>query len=401
MWSFGAAFSALAVSALLVASAYITFSLTIDNRRSSDEKNISGTLPIRASDLVARLGVASAAKDKSLAVTQFAGDRAILTRHLTLQAQNFDFLTYRISDRNPTQRVYLIWRTAEKPADVFNARLPWSGNGLTTMRLTELPDWQGTITELGLDIYGDLRGQPLIISELNLSPDGVAEQLSAIRSDWTAFTGWTQKSINYLGNPKSTLPTPTQAAAAWAGLTLALLLLIRAPQRGQPLVVLGVAVFVPWLALDILWQRELNIQLAETQALFSGKTMDERHLADEDSEIYSYTKRLKQDILPVKPVRLFILHDSEEHNYERLKVQYYLLPHNIYNYGRLPPGTKIKPGDFILKLGEVPDLNYQQNPDRLVWGKTGKLAVTLLDNDSQGQLFEVRPAGPNIEEPDR
>ena len=88
--------------------------------------------------------------------------------------------------------------------------------------------------------------------------------------------------------------------------------------------------------------------------LFSGKTMHERHLADEDSEFYSYAKRLKAEVLPAKPSRIFILHESLEHDYERLKTQFYLLPHNIYNYGRFPQKEQPQCRRFYSHSGNCP-----------------------------------------------
>lgn len=175
----------------------------LESYRSDHKQHTSSTLAIPGSDLSARMGTATENPDKSLTLSRLAGDRAILTRHLTLQAHDYDFMQYQLSNRNPSQTVYLIWRTAAKPAEVFNVRLGWSGSGddMTTIRLTENSNWQGTITEIGLDIYGDLRGEPLVISDLDLLPGGVIAMLSAIWSNWTAFTGWTQKSINYQGNP--------------------------------------------------------------------------------------------------------------------------------------------------------------------------------------------------------
>jgi len=397
-WSCSIALVALVVSALLLVSVYLLLSPDSSKYRSEDNRAATAPRVIAGGELIARMGITEPYENQRVAITRLDGDRAILTRHQAFQATDYDFMQYRISGRNPSETLYLIWRTAQNPAQLYNLRLSWSGDAEDTLRIADHPDWKGNITEIGLDIYGDLRGQALVIPDLTLLPGSANALLSAIWSQWTGFTGWTQKSINFLGD-QSPFPSPVEAAAAWSGLALTLLLLVRAPQRGQPLIVLGVATFLPWLALDMLWQRELTIQLHDTEYRFSGKTMHERHLADEDSEIYRYAKRLREDILPKTPVRMFILHDSEEHNYQRLKVQYYLLPHNIYNYGRLPPKDAIKPGDFVLILGDVPGITYLHNEDRLDWGTAEVLSVTLLDNDREGQLFRVGPAVNAEEEP--
>lgn len=391
-WSCSLALAALAVSALLLICAYML--LSPDARVYHADGGVNSARVINAADLITRIGAADAHDATGLAVTRLAGDRAIFTQHLTLQARDYDFLQYSMAGRNPGQRIYLIWRTAENPADIFNQALSWSEDKTSTVRLQGHPDWQGTITEVGLDIYGELRGQPLIISDFEFLPGSISGLLSTIWTQWTAFTGWSQKSINYLGSPRSELPTATEAAAAWTALAIILLYLARAPGRAQPLVILGVTILVPWLSLDLLWQRELNTQQAETRYLFSGKTMHERHLADEDSDIYRYTNRLKASVLPQTPSRLFILHDSVGHDYERLKTQYYLLPHNIYNYGRFPKVKSLVQGDFILVLGTIPGVSYSEGSQKLTWGKGQQLQARLLDRDERGLLLVVSAPTP-------
>ena len=390
-WSCCVALAALAVSALLTVSAYVLLSTDAGAYRSGDISTATAPRVIHGGDLVARIGTTRADTKTSLELTQLAGDRAILTQHLALPARDYDFLQYRISGRNPSQSIYLIWRTDTNPRQIYNLRLSWSGETAETVRLAGHPDWQGSVTEIGLDIYGELRGQPMVIRDLTLLPGSVTALLASIWSKWSAFSGWSQKSINYLGDPGSPFPTPVEAAATWAGLAIALLLLARAPQRGQSSLILGITILVPWIALDMLWQRELNTQEAETDYLFKGKTMHERHLADEDRDIYAYANRLKTDVLPNTPSRILILHDSDEHDYVRLKTQYHLLPHNIYNYGRYPETRGLRPGDFVLVLGTVPGLSFDEASRKLAWGAGQQLGAKLLDRDARGTLLQIVP----------
>jgi hypothetical protein len=90
------------------------------------------------------------------------------------------------------------------------------------------------------------------------------------------------------------------------------------------------------------------------------------------------------------------LHDSDGHDYERLKTQYYLLPHNIYNYGRFPIAGSAQQGDFILVLGNISGIEYNQYKGQLRWDDSDFLDVTLLDSDAKGELFAIRrPATAN------
>mgnify|MGYP001825189588 FL=1 len=384
------ALAALAISALLLISGFIALSPELTADRGLSEESLPEPIDLAGSDLTVRIGTGARNSDNTLTLNGLAGDRAILTRYLKLAARDYPYLHYRIAGRHPGETVYLIWKTTDDPNRINSQRLDWTGDNDATIRLEENPDWQGNVTEIGLDIYGELREQPLLISSLGLSSGGTGPLLATIWTQWTTLQGWTQKSINRQGRPGSTDPTRTEAAAAWAGIAVLLLLSARASRREHPPIIFGVAVLLPWITLDLLWQRELTHQFAETRQLFSGKTMHERHLADQDSEIYSYALRLKTDVLPEQPARIFILHKVIEHNYERLKTQYYLLPHNIYNYGRTPPLDAIRPGDFVLVLGDIPGLRYQQALGQLQWGKAETLPVTLVDEDKMGMLLVVK-----------
>ena len=382
--------AALAISALLLISGFIALSPELTAYRGLSEDSLPQPIDLAGSDLSVRIGTGARNSDNTLTLNGLAGDRAILTRYLNLVAQDYPYLHYHIAGRHPGETVYLIWKTTDDPNRINSQRLDWTGDNDATIRLAENPDWQGNVTELGLDIYGELREQPLLISSLGLSSGGTGPLLATIWTQWTTLHGWTHKSINRQGRPGSTDPTRTEAAAAWAGIAVLLLLIARASRRGHPPIIFGVAVLLPWITLDLLWQRELTHQFAETRQLFSGKTMHEKHLADQDSEIYSYALRLKSEVLPEQPARIFILHKVIEHNYERLKTQYYLLPHNSYNYGRTPPLDAIRPGDFILVLGDIPGLRYQQALGQLAWGTAETLAVALVDEDKMGMLLEVK-----------
>ena len=184
--------------------------------------------------------------------------------------------------------------------------------------------------------------------------------------------------------------SPVVVAAAWSALAALLLLLTGLLQGRVQLIALGGAFLVPWLALDLLWQNKLSTQLALTKAQFAGKTVAEKHLADIDGDIYQYITRLKEEVLPAESARLVILHNSYSHNFERLKAQYYLLPHSAYNFGRVPPKRGVGTVDYILILGDLPAVSYSESMGALIW-KKGKrvLPVERVDADPMGSLYRI------------
>ena len=307
-------------------------------------------------------------------------------------AENYPLLSFDLSGLNPSQSINFIWRGGN--GRLSTTRLDRQLGGRSLTQLSSIPSWQGTISEIGFHIQGDLRSTPLTLSQVELLPHGRQSALKASLLRWTAFQGWSPSSINVLyGAAAPQKPSPTTAAAAWAALALALLLLLRKLfKRPVPGMSYGLVMLLAWMALDVLWQRDLSIQASETAHLFAGKSTHEKHIADVDGPIYQYATRLQSEVLPTGIQRIFILHTSIGHSSERMKTQYYLLPNNIYNYGSVPPSVGVLPGDYILALGQLPDLHYRDGG--LSWGSDRHLRVELIDEDPRGVLYRVAATQP-------
>ena len=111
--------------------------------------------------------------------------------------------------------------------------------------------------------------------------------------------------------------------------------------------------------------------------------------------LYKYVERLKVEVLPADPSRIFILRKSvvRGHEYLRLRTQYHLLPHNVYNFGAKPKRKAVREGDFILALGENDELRYSESEQRLYYGLNKFINVALVDQDSLATLYVVSTAG--------
>lgn len=393
----GKSLLALVLSAITLVAAYLVFSPALAVNSEVAGNNAAGPRLIRGDDLQVRLGTGKATDDGAMLLTgmhKAEDERAILTHRTSFAASDYAFIEYTLSGRNPQEPVYLLWRTAENPEQVSRLPLPWRGNDTGMTFLGLLPEWSGEITEIGLDIYGDLRGQPLAISSLTLLPRTRAALLHSIWFEWTAFRGWTQKSANFLrGSPEHGVLAPTLAMAVWSGLALFILAGIsRRFRRSHDVVAYASAVLIPWIVLDLLWQADLSRQLDETRYLFAGKTQHEKHLADLDPELYEYAEYLKNEVLPEPGPRIFLLHDSDQMTYTRLKAQFYLLPHNIFNYDRFPRKKATRAGDYILVLGSVNGLEFSPAASTLAW-RDKSLPVTLVDSRPDGNLYKVIKRG--------
>jgi hypothetical protein len=385
---------ALALSAIILLTGYIIYSPELTKYESVVSSNDITPRKVQGGDLVVRLGTGEASGNKELRLTgldQGIDNRAILTSRTSLAASDYPFVEYEIRNRTAAENIYLIWRTVENPEKVSNIALHWNGDKTATAHPGRHKEWKGRISEIGLDVYGDLRDEPLIISDLTLLPASSRTLFSTIWSEWTAFRGWTQKSAHHLrGVPKHSILSPTLAMATWVGLAFVLLGCRHLFLQSNNYMAYVIAIFVPWLALDLLWQSNLSTQLEETKYLFAGKTQHEKHLSDRDNELYQYAKHLKTEILPEPGARVFLLEDTPHRTYKRLKLQYYLLPHNIYNYDRFPQQKAIHDGDYILVLGEIDGLEYDSGSQTLNWSNK-TLKVKQTDTHALGNIYQVTP----------
>lgn len=385
------AVAALLASALLLLGGYAAWH-SADSEAIVDEKLINGA------QLSAVMGTAKVDGD-SLVITnaqQVGGQRRVMVSFQgSLMAADFDSLEYYFRGHHSGLRANLLWSTAATPGQVNKVALHSSPGKSSIVSLANQADWTGEITEFALFFVGEPRSEPLVIDRLALLPGGGLQALAGVWSEWSAYRGWKPESINLLhGTIDPIAPSPAIAMAAWGGLSILLLFAWGQIGRRQYLLSYGGAILIPWIALDLLWQGQLSTQLDETRYQFSGKSMHEKHLVDIDAGIYSYAKRLKEQVLPASPARIFILHNSIDHNFERLKTQYYLLPHNIYNFGsswRSKHLGSLRPGDYVLVIGEVPGLPLDAGISKLKWNTQGLRAV-FESGDARGRLYGISAA---------
>jgi len=387
----------LLLSVALLAAGYVTFSPRLSELKAAAVRQEARPWIIRGADLIARLGQGQDTDSRGLRIAlveEGAEERGIFTRRTRLQAADYPFLDYIVTDRNPAGHVYFIWRTADNPQQVYNVPLYWTGDSTATTLLARNKDWKGIIIETGLDIYGSLQGHSTTVESLTLLPASGSPLLRTLWTNWTAARLWNQESINYLWGyrPGESL-SPSLTTAIWAGLSLLLAIALCLTLSLPPVLACGLVLLLSWIGLDLLWQTNLSSQLQETRELFQGKSQHQKHLADEDSELYRYAQYLKQAVLPAPGARIFLLHNAERRGYRRLKTQFYLLPHNIYNFGKVPRTSLLRSGDYILVLDEIEELSYLKDQGVLSW-QGGSVPAELIDEQPLGALYRYAGAGP-------
>ena len=202
------------------------------------------------------------------------------------------------------------------------------------------------------------------LNELSSHPSTRSTLVRRVWSQWTHFEPWQMSSVNrYAGARGEVLIHPVAAFSIWVAFALVIQLvgawLLRLPRRALVYAVL-VVVLVPWVGLDRLWQSQLDQQVQVTRDRFGGLTQASKHRREMDADLQRYAARLQERIPETTDQRLFILHDSRGHNYWRLRLQFHLLPMNVYNFGRrLLPAGKMRPGDYVLVLDRIEGLEFE------------------------------------------
>jgi len=387
--SAGEALLALSASAILLVGLFLAYNIFQNPDGAGSAKNILAG-PIKSS-----MGAAQVVNGQ-IQITGFKKykneQHAIVSTKTSFDADAYSYLNYELANRHAAQQYNLVWGRANYPGKLYTTPLHWNTGGASTVKLMDHPNWKGKIAGVGIHLTGEPRQAPTAITHLTLVPNNWQWALENIWSEWTAFRGWTPRSINYLfGTPRDSSLSPALAFTAWSMLAMLLLFLASIVTMRRIFGACIVVVAVPWIILDLLWQRELLTQLNETRYLFGNKTIAERHLADSDGPIYLYATRLKEEVLPSSTERIFLTHLSDMRNFERLKTHFYLLPHNIYNFGNQPPVSAARAGDYVLALGKQPGLRFEEQVGRLTWESGDSLPASLIDRDPQGVLYKIGP----------
>lgn len=176
--------------------------------------------------------------------------------------------------------------------------------------------------------------------------------------------------------------------ALWVALAGLLLLLVGALKRTFFRRALIATLLIPWLLMDIAWQRELGSNLAQLQATFGGRSTHERHLADDTGKLYHFVVRAKRRVFTARSATIHIAYDSTDRALEARKAAYFLLPFDARLVGFQFPFETLRNGDYLLWLGE-PLVADQAVPGARCSGQPCQLNLLRADKAQGLQLFVV------------
>lgn len=332
-----------------------------------------------------------------LVVTVPGGGRrlALLLPVAELQAAAFAAVRIRLSGA-PTQplRWYFAWRRSPedprhevplRPAD----ELGWA------LDLKSQPSWHDRVGSIALIVEGT-QGESVQLADVTL----LAKRPTAgrivrwILDGWLEPEGWSGYSINgVVGGGAAELPL-LPSVALWLVVACALLLgMALLGRHGLHMGSVVALALAGWLVVDLRWQLDLLRQLGSTRAQFAGLYHMDRREAADDTEIFQLAQ-LVRDRLPSRPVRIFLLTPGTtgDDQYRRLRLNYYLLPHNVMSDDTtLPDSRYLRRGDYVLLLGAVTAVHFDAQVQALYWGADEWVSAMRLAMRVPGlRLYRVR-----------
>lgn len=268
-------------------------------------------------------------------------DRAMMARKVYLNADALPFLSYQMEGLHPGFKPHIFWRRQDQPDELYQQPLYNSGSALTFFNLSKNENWTGKITEVGVFALGGLRGSSWTVKQIGLEPYTKLNLLQTIWDEWTAFSPWQQHTIHaYRGAVKEPILFPTVAGMVVILLAIGVTGVMSGLSRVTNLAIIDsrsayISVLIVcgacWLALDVLWQKQLIQQTRETRYLFAGKTHHEKLLADWDGEYYAFAKEIVDNYLPERLDHIPLLAVPNVPKAYGFRLGYHLLPDHRLN----------------------------------------------------------------------
>jgi hypothetical protein len=349
--------------------------------------------PYAANRLVLARGTGQLVDDELLVTAADSTGVTLISLVPDLQASDYPTIAWIAADMPEGATVRLLWRNDSAPQKLNAIEVPVEAGRTLPVTVANNPAWIGRITGLALAIQGPLL-QPIRTRGVIAKPMGALEILGDRAGEWFAFEGWVGTSINTItgGADFQELPLPVLIAltVALAG-TAVVLVERRRPGTfvASTPMVLGAIFLIAWLILDARWTANLLQQERYTAEQYAGKSTRDKHLANEDAQLFAFVERALQ-VLPSRPVRIFVAADAD---YFRGRAAYHLYPHSVFfdpRSNELQWADQLRPGDWLL-VYQQRGIQYDASRQMLRWetGRTTSAELKLLEPGAAA-LFRMR-----------
>jgi hypothetical protein len=308
------------------------------------------------------------------------------------RSADYPAVAWRVEGLAAEADVQLLWRTDVQPDKLQSVRVRVEDHRTVVTTVAGEAGWIGRVTGLALALKDPL-AQPVVVAGVDAKPMGVPGLVRARLHDWFVFEPWNGASINTIagGEDYQALPLPVLLALAvgLAGLVVVVAARVRPALLGvrAPLYVALFFLFA-WVVLDARWTWNLVRQERATATRYAGKDVRDKHLANEDADLYAFVERALA-VLPKTPVRIFIASDAD---YFRGRAAYHLYPHRVFfdpRSNRLPDAHELHRGDWLLVYRQR-GIQFDRAQGKVRWDGGQIVDADLKLVEPGAALFEIR-----------
>ncbi len=133
----------------------------------------------------------------SATITELSSGEAVISTIVNFPANRYPFVEWKASGLSSELQVQLFWRIQENPVKLHNAKLQFLKDGNHFFDVAKNPEWRGTITELFIGIFGELRNESFVFESLILKPFSFELAIKTITSQWISSNIWKASSVNF------------------------------------------------------------------------------------------------------------------------------------------------------------------------------------------------------------
>lgn len=315
---------------------------------------------------------------------------ALLIRSVALDdAAQWPVLRYEFEGLAPTLELNLVYRRADSPQDVRTLVLTRPRNGVGSIDLSREKDWTGQISEIGFAVYPVAQSVPpeqgfkpfRLVSAEFWSPSWTG-RLAATATEWSGRRAWSLMSISALGPDNGAERARSPVLLLALGLVFTVLLLTQwqpVPAR-RVLQVLGVALLLAWLLLDVRWLRSLVDRHAATRQVYAGLDWRERQQRQPDGDLFAAAQAVREAIRADggDPDRSRLLIDAGS-DFLRARLIYHLAPANTGPVNSTGYGPSWSPeSNFYLVYFEREEPRYSVEKQALEFNDDAVIPVREL-----------------------
>lgn len=339
-------------------------------------------------------GASSSVDGTALVITGLRNGRASFQTKTFFAADRYPFMRLDLSGVHPELKVLFLWRSPSPNSPWHMIGLERGSEAVTWHLLSAAPGWHDQIADVAIGVFGRRAFEPIRLESVSFEPATRAALARLVWQDWRLFAPWSQSAANnYSGVRPGAVLHPVAVVNLWL---LGTLLLMAGFARWRRLTFSSwwpaavAVVLVSWLLVDGLWQLRLADQVSATQVRYGGLDQAGKRAREDDADLQVQARALQDEIAPVRGKRLFLLHDSVGHEFNRLRLQYHLLPLNVYNFGAELPAPRVgRAGDLVLLLDRPRHLRFDRIDGVLDDGHT-RWAAELVMEQPRFALFRLQ-----------